>query len=96
MTKLSTVPYAYESGLIARLLGVALEAVNAYGVMLLPYMKNRVPFPLINSPYAMDGLRRRWTLHSRHTVPFTDTRGDTDCIYRYALLKQIQYILYNV
>ena len=33
MTKLSTVPYAYESGLIARLLGVALEAVNAYGVI---------------------------------------------------------------
>jgi hypothetical protein len=28
----STVPYAYESGLIARLLGVALEAVNTYGV----------------------------------------------------------------
>ena len=32
MTKLSTVPYAYESRLIARLLGVVLEAVNAYGV----------------------------------------------------------------
>ena len=31
----STVPYAHESGLIARLLGVALEAVNAYGVKLL-------------------------------------------------------------
>ena len=27
--------YAYEPELIARLLGVALEAVNAYGVMLL-------------------------------------------------------------
>ena len=38
MTKLSTVPYAHTSldpGLIARLLGVALEAVNAYGVRLL-------------------------------------------------------------
>ena len=35
MTKLSTVPYAHEPGLIARLLGVALEAVNAYGVKLL-------------------------------------------------------------
>jgi hypothetical protein len=34
MTKLSTVPYAHEPGLIARLLGVALEAVNAYGVKL--------------------------------------------------------------
>ena len=33
--KLSTVPYAYESGLIARLLGVALEAANAYDVRLL-------------------------------------------------------------
>ena len=33
--KLSTVPYAYEAGLITRLLGVALEAVNAYGVRLL-------------------------------------------------------------
>ena len=35
MTKPSTVPYAYEPGLIARLLGVrvALEAVNAYGVI---------------------------------------------------------------
>ena len=29
----STVPYAYEPGLIARLLMVALEAVNAYGVI---------------------------------------------------------------
>ena len=35
MTKPSAVPYTYESGLIARLLGVALEAVNAYGVRLL-------------------------------------------------------------
>ena len=35
MTKLSTVPYAPESGLIARLLGAVLEAVNAYGVRLL-------------------------------------------------------------
>jgi hypothetical protein len=35
MTKLSTVPYAYASGLIARLLGVALEAVDAFGVRLL-------------------------------------------------------------
>ena len=33
--KPSTVPYAHEPGLIARLLGVALEAVNAYGVKLL-------------------------------------------------------------
>ena len=51
MTKLSTAPYAYEPGLIARLLGVVLEAVNAYGVRLLHvYMKNRVSrFPLINS-----------------------------------------------
>ena len=35
MTKLSTVPYAYEPGLIARQLGVVLEAVRAYGVRLL-------------------------------------------------------------
>ena len=35
MTKPSTVSYAYEPGLIARLLGVPLEAVNAYGVKLL-------------------------------------------------------------
>ena len=35
MTKPSTVPYAHEPGLIARLLGVIIEAVNAYGVMLL-------------------------------------------------------------
>ena len=35
MTKMSTVPYAYEPGLIARLLGVVLEAVSAYGVRLL-------------------------------------------------------------
>ena len=43
---LSTFPYPYEPGLIARLLGVVLEAVNAYGVRLLlgyiAYMKNRV------------------------------------------------------
>jgi hypothetical protein len=32
---MSTVPYAYEPGLIARLLGVVLEAVGAYGVRLL-------------------------------------------------------------
>ena len=32
MTKLSTVPYTYEPGLIARLLGVVLEAAHAYGV----------------------------------------------------------------
>ena len=31
----STVPYAYERGLIARLLGVVLEAAHAYGVRLL-------------------------------------------------------------
>ena len=31
MTKLSTVPYAYEPGLIARLLGAVLEAAHAYG-----------------------------------------------------------------
>ena len=35
MTNLSTVPYAYEPGLIARLFGVALEAAHAYGVRLL-------------------------------------------------------------
>ena len=35
MTKLSTAPYAYKPGLIARLLGVVLEAVSAYGVRLL-------------------------------------------------------------
>ena len=35
MTKPSTVPYAHEPELIARLLGVALEAVNAYSVRLL-------------------------------------------------------------
>ena len=34
MTKVSTVLFAYEPGLIARLLGAALEAVNAYGVSL--------------------------------------------------------------
>ena len=51
MTKLSTVPYAYEPGLIARLLGVALEAAHAYLVRCkaIVYMKNRVSFPLINS-----------------------------------------------
>ena len=32
MTNLSTVPYAYEPGVIARLLGVVLEAAHAYGV----------------------------------------------------------------
>ena len=31
MTSLSTIPYAYEPGLIARLLGVVLEAAHAYG-----------------------------------------------------------------
>ena len=48
MTKLSTVPYAYEPGLlIARLLGVVLEAAHAYGLRLLRiYMKNRVSFPI--------------------------------------------------
>ena len=30
MTKVSTVLFAYEPGLIARLFGVVLEAVNAY------------------------------------------------------------------
>ena len=54
MTKPSTVPYAHEPGLIARLLGVALEAVNAYGVSVIliakiilrfAYMQNRVSFP---------------------------------------------------
>jgi hypothetical protein len=38
MANLSTVPYTYELyelGLIARLLGVVLEAVSAYGVRLL-------------------------------------------------------------
>ena len=35
MTKMSTVQYAYEPGLIVRLLGVVLEAVCAYGVRLL-------------------------------------------------------------
>ena len=49
MTKLSTVPYAYEPGLIARLLGVALEAANAQGGKVIACMKNRVSFPLINS-----------------------------------------------
>ena len=43
MTKLSTVPYAYTPGLIARLLGAVLEAVSAYGVSkVIAYMKNRV------------------------------------------------------
>ena len=32
MTKLSTVPYAYEPGLIARLLGAVLEAAHTYSV----------------------------------------------------------------
>ena len=32
---MSTSPYAYEPGLIARLLGVVIEAVSAYGVRLL-------------------------------------------------------------
>ena len=35
MTNLSTVPYTYETGLIARLLGAVLEAAHAYGVRLL-------------------------------------------------------------
>ena len=35
MTKPSTVKYAHEPGLIARLLGVVIEAVNAYGGSLL-------------------------------------------------------------
>ena len=36
VTNMSTVPYAYEPGLIARLLGVVLEAAHAltYGVTL--------------------------------------------------------------
>ena len=47
MTKLSAIPYAYKPGLIARLLGVVLEAVSAHGVRLLQtavhvYMENRV------------------------------------------------------
>ena len=33
--KLSTFPYTCKPGLIARLLGVALEAMSAYGVRLL-------------------------------------------------------------
>ena len=43
MIKLSTVPYAYEPGLIARFLGVALEAVNPS-----TYLNPRV-LPLIAS-----------------------------------------------
>ena len=35
MTKLSTVPYAYDPGLIARLLEVVIEAVHAGSVKLL-------------------------------------------------------------
>ena len=31
VTYLNTVPYAYEPGLIARLLGVVVEAAHAYG-----------------------------------------------------------------
>ena len=31
MTKMSTVPYTYEPGMIARLLGAVLEAAHAYG-----------------------------------------------------------------
>ena len=47
MTKLSTVSYVYEPGLIPRLLKVALEAVNAYvrfiGYNCVVYLwKNRV------------------------------------------------------
>ena len=47
MTNLSTVPYAYEPGLIASLLGLVLEAANAYGGKVTAYMKNRVSTPLI-------------------------------------------------
>ena len=46
MTKLSTVPYAYEPGLTDRLLGAVLEAAHAYGGKVIVYMKNRVSFPL--------------------------------------------------
>ena len=57
MTKLSTVPYAYDPGLIARLLGLALEAVNAYlRCKVIAYMKNRVSFPLINSQVIKQGI----------------------------------------
>ena len=35
MIKLSTVPYAHEPGLIAKLLGMVLKAAHAYGVRLL-------------------------------------------------------------
>jgi hypothetical protein len=50
MTKMSTVPYAYEPGLIVRLLGMALEAVNAYGVKVTAYMNVCMSLTLINSP----------------------------------------------
>ena len=42
MTKLSTVSYTHEPGLIARLLGMVLKAVSAYGGKVIACMKNCV------------------------------------------------------
>ena len=46
MTKLSTAPYmyAYESGLIARLLGAVLEAAHAYGGKVTAYKREHLRF----------------------------------------------------
>ena len=64
MTNLSTVPYNYEPGLIARLLGVVLEAAHAYGVRLLrirtfachSHLSIAIPKPVRGSNYAVDFL----------------------------------------
>ena len=49
MTKLSTISHAYEPGLIARLLGVVLEAAHAHGGKATAQMNVCVPLPRINS-----------------------------------------------
>jgi hypothetical protein len=45
----STAPYAYEPGLIARLLGGGPRGHERLRCKVIAYMKNRVSFPLINS-----------------------------------------------
>ena len=58
MTNLSTVPYAHEPRLIARLLGMVLEAAHAYGVSckVIAYMKNcvHVSFPVPTYSITVD------------------------------------------
>ena len=54
MTKLSTVPYAYDPGLIARLLGVVLEALTLTVQGYCVYEESCIiPTYSINSQYAL-------------------------------------------